>query len=1011
MIDHDFQTMDRQRSDLPNFLKKSQIKHGLEMDQAFNEVIHVDLIEADPMATDAPASTILSITDHTRTFTRLAVLADDKINSVATTLWHHWCQPYGNPVTIRASKGWTSKLESRMNNLGQRGPKIICRSEKETFFPEIRQQWEQHRLDTSAQKFAQDWNFFCHFQAPSDANSRTNDLNQVDSNLDDIKDFVEANTNCDGYTLEEPEPGRSIQRKQVRLCRHKLQARSYPKKTKKKAWPSPEYNLDPANPDLDHEWIQLLQMETELKRRRSQLREVGARNQANPDMDNLPIDKENLACTKDIFNSSPNPNCHRQSSNQLKLKSSATEDVSTCARTLQTPPPKFNKNFNQNSTTRSSNESHLSYFSTTDDKGDSELGDYFSDDEEEDIEIEELGDYFSDNEEADAEFYQNSKGEDSFWSQTTVPNSTEKLPLPQTAFSDWNPVISSLDIFKEAEEEEQIGHIAGFLEANQLGFSTWQPFIPLGHVFQNSAAHSQQSDFSPRASSSQEPTRITISTISTSTRLTKNKTIPHRETSLSPSKRWRSSRPPTRRSTTTWTEPWTELREVCEESQNWQKEWLEHPETSNTVKHWTRQDLYSNEPNQNQNINCQNTPQATDAGNEPQLSIWWKSRSYSTTTSRLNTTRTRCWGTKWRRFSNKTRIYLTRLQKNTRPPQRNLKRTQLWPWSQKQFPPTCSLNTVRTVKRKHKQITCLPGENHFLASQIKLPNTGTNPECPDLLDSTTQPKKNQLLSGSYATWLRQCSQFTQSARWEMRSTFSPTQTRRINKPKHKKTRATKNTFPKRGSESEGYNQQSESYDPYKIRNSRNDSKSESKDMTVKTAEQLKTLLETAKVKVTAKADEVRTVEKTLKEFRAEKGKQVDKKIETEVPVTLPPHFATTINISILTLTIFIFIYNVFISIFEPFVSDHHSQTFTIGDPSDCKRLNLSQQTNSAQAKTTVKALAKPDSIRLFKVPETQPDPSARNFPRKPLVSKHPPSGQVRKSENDLYNDSFSYSTT
>jgi len=153
--------------------------------------------------------------------------------------------------------------------------------------------------------------------------------------------------------------------------------------------------------------------------------------------------------------------------------------------------------------------------------------------------------------------------------------------------------------------------------------------------------------------------------------------------------------------------------------------------------------------------------------------------------------------------------------------------------------------------------------------------------------------------------------------------------------------------------------------------------------------------------VTAKADEVKAIEKTLEEFRVEKDKQVDKKIEAEASVTLPPHFATTINNSILTFTIFIFTFNIFISIFNPFVSDHHFQTITIGDLSDCKVPCLSRQTNSAQAKPTVNALANPDSIRLFKVPETQPAPR-RNL----LVPKHLLSGQVRKSENDLFNDSF-----
>jgi hypothetical protein len=188
--------------------------------------------------------------------------------------------------------------------------------------------------------------------------------------------------------------------------------------------------------------------------------------------------------------------------------------------------------------------------------------------------------------------------------------------------------------------------------------------------------------------------------------------------------------------------------------------------------------------------------------------------------------------------------------------------------------------------------------------------------------------------------------------------------------------------------------------------SKNDIKGDNEDMEVKNEEKLRTLVKTAIAKVTAKADEVKVLEKTLKEFRVEKEKQIDREIEAEPSITLPPHFATTFNISILTFTSFIFIFNIFISIFNPSVSDHHFQTFTIGDLSDCKAPCLARQTISAQAKTTVKALAKPDSIRFFKVPETQPDPPSRNIHRNPFVPKRILSGPVRKSENDPYNDSF-----
>ncbi len=236
MIDHDFKMLDRQKADLPYSLKMRQTGNEPELsglDQAFNKVIHVDLIDVNHNGPNASARAILSITDDTRTFTRLAVLADDKIDSVATTIWHHWCQPYGNPGTIRSNQGkvWTSKLESRINNLRPLEPKIICRSEKETFNPEIRQHWQQSRLDTSAEEFAQAWNFLCNLQAPDKAESGIDSLSQVDQDLEDIEDFVEDDVGLEHHRFEELEQNIPIRRKQVSLCRHKLQTLPYPKFT------------------------------------------------------------------------------------------------------------------------------------------------------------------------------------------------------------------------------------------------------------------------------------------------------------------------------------------------------------------------------------------------------------------------------------------------------------------------------------------------------------------------------------------------------------------------------------------------------------------------------------------------------------------------------------------------------------------------------------------------------------------------------------------------------------
>ena len=100
--------------------------------------------------------------------------------------------------------------------------------------------------------------------------------------------------------------------------------------------------------------------------------------------------------------------------------------------------------------------------------------------------------------------------------------------------------------------------------------------------------------------------------------------------------------------------------------------------------------------------------------------------------------------------------------------------------------------------------------------------------------------KEEILNGSYESWRRHHSRFKQFARWRRRSTFSRTRPRKINKLKSTKASTTGKIFPKRRSESENYNQQSESYDRYKRIKSEDDIKSENKDIKVKIEEKLKT---------------------------------------------------------------------------------------------------------------------------------------------------------------------------
>jgi hypothetical protein len=104
-----------------------------------------------------------------------------------------------------------------------------------------------------------------------------------------------------------------------------------------------------------------------------------------------------------------------------------------CALASPRTPSEFNLEFNQNSTTRESEEDYFSCFSNVEEEGTSELGDYFSDNGEDDTwDTEDL------------------TSESHTWSRTNVDNSEEDFTSSQPTLSEWNPVISGLDTINEA---------------------------------------------------------------------------------------------------------------------------------------------------------------------------------------------------------------------------------------------------------------------------------------------------------------------------------------------------------------------------------------------------------------------------------------------------------------------------------------------------------------------------------------------------------------------------------
>ena len=143
---------------------------------------------------------------------------------------------------------------------------------------------------------------------------------------------------------------------------------------------------------------------------------------------------------------------------------------------------------------------------------------------------------------------------------------------------------------------------------------------------------------------------------------------------------------------------------------------------------------------------------------------------------------------------------------------------------------------------------------------------------------------------------------------------------------------------------------------------------------------------------------MKAIEKTLEEFRVGKEKQIDKKIETKASITLPHPFATTFYICILTFTILILLPIFLISIhlyqltmfkYSPLEISVITKHFIHG--------RQAQPRQRPQQKH-LQALTPYDFSKFLKSHLIH---ALETYPRTSLF-QDTYSGQIRKSENDLY---------
>jgi hypothetical protein len=232
MSKQDFDIRNRQKSNLPDFLKMGQantLQTHAGNTTNFNKAIHVDSFST-------LRKVIITITDDSKAFSVSTIATDNSATSTITALKNHWFRTYGYPETISFKQGkvQASKLERRINDLAPLEQKVTCKSRMNTFNTEVEQQWTQNQQKISEDEFTSTINFFQEFQEPeleikwnnTDLKYSENTGTQLNTDEDSGNEDEPGTDLEDPYDLSNNQQASHSKRKAISLCRHKLQGRS-----------------------------------------------------------------------------------------------------------------------------------------------------------------------------------------------------------------------------------------------------------------------------------------------------------------------------------------------------------------------------------------------------------------------------------------------------------------------------------------------------------------------------------------------------------------------------------------------------------------------------------------------------------------------------------------------------------------------------------------------------------------------------------------------------------------
>jgi len=614
-----------------------------------------------------------------------AVITTNSTTSTVTALWEYWFKPYGYPETISFKQGnvQTSRLEKIINDLAPLKQKVTCKSRSDTFDTEVEQQWKQNQHEISEEEFVHTVNFFHELQEPEhskdwdDLHSGYHEITENNTETDDRSEGEDES----GYDLkdlyhlsnDQPIP---IKRKGISLCRHKLQGRT---RCRSRRWrqqlrqheqdwfPDPEANqqtkIDLLAEETDPEWAQLREMEEYLRLQRMELLQQEAPDSDDDDWDSPQWPTENkdptgieeddsledadLAFITSILESFSKPRSKAGKHNTRKHLAKSFCAILPPEGALtpsdanqQVTPPKFN----YNSTIKDATAEKFSCFPTTGEEGSDKLAE--------------------------------------------ISENQSRTETEETGF------------------ENHLQGICSITKDKKNPFAAWRPFIPKQEepAYQNLPAQLWWPVSSAPPCSFQESTLTAISSISclppeeaikpTPLQMNPDQTNHQNQIQQSPRQTWKPYRPTARHCKYSWNKHWPELSKTSKRTEILRKEFPDHQEQSKPSRLWKRRLPFADKTSLIPNMRYPNMPLETDAGGAPQLNTQCPSRICSSMTSRINTTITRSWGIKSRKWSDKISNWHSKRPAPMRPPQRNSRRTPSWDWSPSRWPPTCSSDTT-----------------------------------------------------------------------------------------------------------------------------------------------------------------------------------------------------------------------------------------------------------------------------------------------------------------------------